>query len=78
VKISDSVRSALSQAGKQQKDLAEFYGKSKQSMSTKMTGNRWFGHDLVRIAEFCGADLAFVFPDGSVIKIRNDEDQEEE
>ena len=73
MKISDGVGSALKVAGKRQKDLAELYGKTKQSMSTKITRDQWFGKDLVKVAKFCGADLAFVFPNGTIIKIESDE-----
>ena len=74
--ISSSVKAALDKAGKRQNDLAAAYGKSKQSMSMKVTRGNWFGKDLVKIAKFVGADLAFIFPDGSVIKIDQEDPQE--
>lgn len=79
--ISSSVKSALKKANLKQNDLAESYEtpKSKQSMSMKFSRNSWFGKDLVKVAKLVGADLAFVFPDGSMIKIDSDEpdDQKE-
>ena len=67
--ISKSVKMALNKAGKRQNDLAALYECSKQSMSTKINRESWFGKDLVRIAEFTGAKLAFVYPDGQIIYI---------
>lgn len=70
--ISDGVRAALLVSGKKQKDLMEVFDTTKQGISTKVTKDRWFGRDLVKVAELVGADLAFVFPNGSIIKLEND------
>ena len=70
--ISDGVRAALQVSGKKQKDLMEIFDTTKQGISTKVTKDRWFGRDLVKVADFVGADLAFVFPNGTTIKIQND------
>ena len=72
--IADSVRMALTKANKKQKDLAEYLGKSKQSMSMKFTNDTFFGDDLVTIAKFTGGKLAFVYPDGTTINIDVDLD----
>ena len=74
--ISDSVSAALKKASLKQHDLAASYGKSKQSMSMKFTRDSWFGKDLVKVAKLIGADLAFVFPDGTKIKIDTDDQKE--
>ena len=74
--ISDSVSAALKKASLKQNDLAVAYGKSKQSMSMKFTRDSWFGKDLVKVAKLIGADLAFVFPDGSKIMIDTDDPDE--
>ena len=74
--ISDSVSAALKKASLKQNDLAAAYGKTKQSMSMKFTRDSWFGKDLVKVAKLIGADLAFVFPDGSKIKIDTDDPKE--
>lgn len=74
--ISDSVSAALKKASLKQNDLAAAYGKSKQSMSMKFTRDSWFGKDLVKVAKLIGADLAFVFPDGSKIMIDTDDPDE--
>ena len=76
--ITNSVRMALTKAGKKQIDLANLYGWSKQSMSTKFSRGSWFGKDLAKVAEFTGGRLAFVYPDGQVIYIDPDEDEKKE
>lgn len=65
---------ALQKAGKKQKDLAERWGKTKQSMSMKFVNDSFFGDDLVDIAKFTGGKLAFIYPDGTVINIDVDPD----
>ena len=76
--ISNSVSMALKKANLKQNDLAASYGKSKQSMSMKFTRDSWFGKDLVKVAKLVGADLAFVFPDGTRITLEADDPQEGE
>ena len=73
--ISNSVKMALSKAGKRQLDLAALYGWSKQAMSTKFSRGSWFGKDLARVAEFTGGRLAFVYPDGQIIYIDHEQDE---
>ena len=76
MKISDCVKAAMTVAGVKQKDLIELFHTTKQGISTKIGRNSWYGKDLVRVAKALGADLAFVFPNGTVIKIENDDQQE--
>lgn len=71
--ISKSVRMALDKGEKKQNDLAQLYGTSKQSMSTKFARESWFGKDLIRIAEFTGGRLAFIYPDGQIIYIDHED-----
>ena len=74
--IADAVKGLLALSGKKQLDLAAYFGMSKQSMSNKFSRNGWFGHDLIKIADFCGCKLAFVKPDGQLIIIENDTEEE--
>lgn len=73
--ISASVRMALTKAGKQQKDLADLYGVTKQSMSMKFKRSAWFGKDLVRVAEYTGGKLVFIYPDGTMINIEAEKEE---
>jgi hypothetical protein len=73
VKISDCVKAAMTVAGLKQKDLMPIFNTTKQGVSTKIGRNSWYGKDLVAVAKAMGADLAFVFPNGTTIKIENDE-----
>ena len=74
--VSSSFKSVLNHAGLKQNDLAAAYGKTKQSMSMKVTRGNWFGKDLVKVAKLVGADLAFIFPDGTKIIIDTDDPEE--
>ena len=73
--ISTYVKMALAKGHKKHQDLASLYGWSKQSMSTKFSRDSWFGKDLVRVAEFTGGKLAFVYPDGQVIYIESESNE---
>ena len=74
--VSNKVKSVLPLSGKKQNDLAAEFGMSKQAMSNKITRNSWFAKDLVKVANFCGCKLMFVFPDGQQIIIDDNPDQE--
>lgn len=73
--ISKYVKMALVKSGKKQNDLAALYECSKQGMSMKFHRDSWFGKDLVKVAEFTGGKLAFVYPDGQQIIINYDENE---
>ena len=70
--ISNVVKGLLAMRGIKQIDLAAHFGMSKQTMSNKFARNSLFGPDLVKVADFCGCKLAFVFPDGQQITIDDD------
>ena len=72
--ISNAVRSILSMKGRKQNDLLPVLNiSSKQALSNKIVNGRWSGDDLVQIAEFLGAKLAFVFPDGQTVYLEQKE-----
>ncbi len=73
MKISDGVMAAMKLSGVKQKDLIPLFHTTKQGISTKIGRNSWYGKDLVKVAKAMGADLAFVFPNGTIIKIENDD-----
>ncbi len=66
--ISQKVKALLSLTGKKQVDLMEPLDMgSKQSMSNKFSNGRWSAEDLVKVADACGAKVAFILPDGQQI-----------
>ena len=67
--LSDSVRMALKKARKSHLDLCGIWGNTPQAMSNKFRLERWSGQDLLRVAEFTGGKLAFIYPDGTQIPI---------
>lgn len=73
--ITNSVNMALVKVGKRQWELANYFGRSRASMSLKMCNDSWYGKDLARVADFTGGKLAFVYPDGQIIYIEADDPQ---
>lgn len=68
--VSQSVKALLSIRGKKQSDLLEVLEvSSKQSLSNKFSGERWYAADLVAVAKSCGCKLAFVLPNGDQITV---------
>ena len=68
--ISASIKALLNIGGFKQADIMDVLSvNSKQALSNKFTGERWSAADLVKVAEFTGCKLAFVFPDGERIVI---------
>lgn len=67
--ISKSVKTVLLESDMKQLELAEAFGMSKQTMSNKMTLDRWSGKDLLKVAELTGCKLAFILPNGKTIEI---------
>lgn len=68
--ISGTIKALLSLTGKKQLDLMEPLGMtSKQSLSNKVTNDRWSAEDLVTVAEVCGCSVAFILPDGQQLLI---------
>ncbi|MBQ1406140.1 MAG: helix-turn-helix domain-containing protein [Oscillospiraceae bacterium] len=73
--ISATIKSLLTMRGKTKTDLANLFGVSKQAISNKFTRDTWTASDLVRIAEFCGASIAFVSGD-MVLPLSNEKTEE--
>jgi len=71
--ISKQIRALLTLRGMKQTDIQGALGMaSKQSLSNKFVHERWSAEDLVKIAEACGCELAFLAPDGQVIKVQEE------
>ena len=68
--VSASIKALLSLREKKQSDLMEPLNmSSRQSLSNKFSGERWFASDLIKVAEVCGCKVAFILPDGQQINI---------
>lgn len=65
--LSDRIKGTIAMVGKQQQELAQHFGMSKQVMSNKFSRNSWSGKDLVKVADFVGGQLAIILPDGQKI-----------
>ena len=65
--LNEKIRSVLSLGGHSQTDLAKEWGMSKQALSNKIRRQYFNASDLVKLAKFCGAELAFTMPNGSKV-----------
>lgn len=69
--ITKKVNMLLASDGKKQIELLDVLGyKTPQSLNKKFTTESWHATDLVKVAEYCGAELAFILPDGTRIPIK--------
>lgn len=57
--ITGKIKALLAMAGKKNVELAEYLGMSPQSLQNKFNRGSFSADDLIRIAEFTGAELAF-------------------
>ena len=76
--LSEAVHMALKKTGKNHLDLSRLWGNTPQAMSNKFRLERWSGQDLLRVADFTGCRLSFIFPDGQQILIDPPEEKTEE
>ena len=60
--ISKRILSLLSLNGSSQKDLALYMGIKTQSLQNKLQRGSFTADDLIKIADFVGADLVFKTP----------------
>lgn len=65
--VSDKIRAALALVEKKNVELAEYWGITPQSLHNKMSRGSFSARDLIGVADFVGARLAFVFPDGQTL-----------
>lgn len=70
--LSDKVKGIIAMVGKQQQELAQYFGMSKQVMNNKLSRNSWSGKDLIKVADFVGGQLAIILPDGQKIILDDD------
>ena len=70
--ISDVIRTALAKGKKKQTDIAAVYQCDPSVIYSKMRRSSWSAADLARVASIVGAQLAFFFPDGALLRIVED------
>lgn len=71
--VTDKIKALLALAGKKNMDLAEIFGMTRQSMTNKMSGNRYSADDLIRIASFTNCRVCFLLEDGQHIFLDEDD-----
>ena len=65
--ITDKVKAAMAVSGKENKDLAQYLGITKQDLSNKFNRGSYSVEDLIKIADFTGATLNLEFEDRTKI-----------
>lgn len=71
--ISANIKALLALSNLKLSDLLQPLNmSSRQSLSNKITNERWSAQDLVDIANLCDCKLAFIMPDGQHIFITSE------
>ena len=65
--ITDKIKGLLRLSNHKQTELATYMNISKQGLTNKFTNNYMSSDDLIKVAKFCGAELAFLLPNGSKV-----------
>ena len=69
--VTEKVKALLSIKGKKNIELAEHLGMSPQSLQKKLNRGSFSAEDLIKIADFTGATLAFEVNDNQKIVFEN-------
>lgn len=69
--VTEKVKALLSIKGKKNIELAEHLGMSSQSLQNKLNRSSFSAEDLIKIADFTGATLAFEVNDNQKIVFEN-------
>ena len=69
--VTEKVKALLSIKGKKNIELAEHLGMSPQSLQNKLNRSSFSAEDLIKIADFTGATLAFEVIDNQKIVFEN-------
>lgn len=64
--ISDRIRELLKLNNKKQKDLAEYMGIEYQAFRNKMQRGSFTAEELIKIGQFCNADLSYTCKRGTI------------
>lgn len=65
--ITRKIKSLLAAAGKKNTELAEYLGILPQSLQNKFTRGAFSVDDLIKIAEFVGAEVALLLGDDKIV-----------
>lgn len=71
--VSTKVKALLNLSGKDHAGLAEYLGISKQALSNKFYRDSFSAADLVKVADYTGSNLSFLFSDGNKVVIDSDD-----
>lgn len=69
--FSKKIKLALLKGGKTAtwSELAPLYGVSTRYVGKKINGGKLSASELIQTAEYCGCELAFVFPNGDTVTL---------
>lgn len=68
--LSNKIKALLRMQGKKNKDLSEYLGLTMpQSLNNKFKRCSFSADDLIMIAAFVDCELAFILPDGQIIRL---------
>lgn len=76
--VSTKIKALLNLSGKDHAGLASYMNISKQALSNKFVRNSFSTADLVKVAEYNGCQLTFVFNDGNKVVIDSSDFKKEE
>ena len=69
--ITGKIKALLAMAGKRNVDLAEYLGVLPQSLQNKFARGSFSAEDLIKIADFCGAELVLLYGDDRIVLDRS-------
>lgn len=75
--VSTKIKALLNLSGKDHAGLASYLGISKQALSNKFYRDSFSGAELIKIAEYNGCSLSFVFNDGNKVVLDKGDIKEE-
>lgn len=65
--ITGKIKALMQIAGVRNVDLARYYGILPQSLQNKFMRGSFSADDLIKIADFCGAELSFQLGDDKIV-----------
>ena len=74
--IAQKIKAVLDLGEKKQTELGEYMGMTAQTVANKINRDNWSASDLIKVADFTGSKLAYIFPDGTQVVFSIDEAHE--